>query len=312
MATNGTLLASLQDGQWHSLDKLKEKADESIVPLELQCQHLLTDSKQFEAGPLGLRWKTPQSLLLPEHWLLPTSVTAVVGECLGSTSDSVTRIPLVSEVSISVAETQMSGRGRRGQRWLSPAARNLYFSIRYTHPENASFPEGLSLAVGIAVAKSLRSLCGGVAVKWPNDIYLDGRKLGGVLCELRACADGRYDVVVGVGINVNMHDYDLDLGQPWVSLSHVLGEQDRNDVMRLVLAELLPVLACFAGSGQDYIRTHWQQFDALLGRDVRALMPSGQKALGVGAGIDDRGCFLLDVGSETMVLDSADASLRLV
>ena len=101
---------------------------------------------------------------------------------------------------VCTAEQQTAGRGRRGRQWVSPFASNLYLSLVWEFSQGAAALEGLSLAVGVAVARALAACdVPAVQLKWPNDVLHDGAKLGGILLEMTGDAAGACQVVVGVG-----------------------------------------------------------------------------------------------------------------
>ncbi|MGI9295270.1 MAG: biotin--[acetyl-CoA-carboxylase] ligase, partial [Pseudomonadales bacterium] len=106
---------------------------------------------------------------------------------------------------VCTAEQQSAGRGRRGRQWVSPYARNLYISAVWEYSQGAAVLEGMSLAVGVVVARALKA-CGvaPVQLKWPNDVLHEGAKLGGILLEMTGDAAGACQVVVGIGLNVSM------------------------------------------------------------------------------------------------------------
>ena len=120
------------------------------------------------------------------------------------------------------AEQQSAGRGRRGRQWVSPYGRNLYVSVAWEYQQGAAALEGLSLAVGVGVARALAA-CGlpPVQLKWPNDILYGGAKLGGILLEMTGDAAGACQVVVGVGLNVAMPAVAAHaIEQDWTDVQH--------------------------------------------------------------------------------------------
>jgi len=126
-----------------------------------------------------------------------------------STSDYLKRLERIpgsnTQAQVCITELQSAGRGRRGRRWISPYGSNLYlsFATRVSGARLAS--GGLSLAVSIAVLHALQH-CGvsGLGLKWPNDIYFQGRKLAGILLDLSGESGGPYRVIAGIGINLHM------------------------------------------------------------------------------------------------------------
>src|SRR3546814_7105530 len=100
---------------------------------------------------------------------------------------------------------QTAGRGRRGRSWISPFGANLYLSIAWSWPAWPPELSALSLAIGVACAKVIENHgIADVRLKWPNDLLVDDRKLGGILIEHRGEAGGACRVVVGIGLNLQM------------------------------------------------------------------------------------------------------------
>lgn len=210
--------------------------------------------------------------------------------------------------SVCLAETQTAGRGRRGRGWTSPPGGNLYLSLLWRFPATAPL-DGLSIATGIATARALRTLgASDVRLKWPNDVYHDQRKLGGILLE---SATGLERVVVaGIGLNVAMPDAAHSaIDQPWTDLATVLGQPpSRNRLAALLLDRLLPLHADWPAALPSLARD-WAEFDLLLGRPVQLL--SGERRLhGIARGINDTGALRLATPTGMQRIDSGEVSLR--
>ena len=195
---------------------------------------------------------------------------------------------------ICIAEQQIAGRGRRGNQWLSPKAENIYLSLNWcfeTIPVHLSL---LSLVVGLSIAKALKKI--GLldhGVKWPNDIYWKGLKMGGILIESVASATKKttdLSVVIGIGLNINMPiSAGEKIDQPWVSLSKVLGQQiDRNQLLALLLERLIDDLQGFEQLSLAQFEQQWQQWDVLQGQSVSVLRQHEELA-GVVQGLDTQG-----------------------
>lgn len=210
-----------------------------------------------------------------------------------------------------VAEFQSAGRGRRGRRWVSPAGANLYLSVLRELDAAPRPVEGLSLVVGVAVAKALEFLgVSGVALKWPNDILLDGDKLGGILVEIGAGAAGPWRAVAGIGINVHMSgDAGNRIDQPWVDLAARGVHPGRNRLASRVLAEVIAAWERFAETGFVGFRRDWESRDAVRGRAVELRDASGVIA-GTARGVDADGALLLEVEGTCRRILSGDVSLR--
>ncbi|MEJ2534817.1 MAG: biotin--[acetyl-CoA-carboxylase] ligase [Gammaproteobacteria bacterium] len=196
------------------------------------------------------------------------------------------------------AEHQGGGRGRRERRWHSPFARNLYLSVGWHYDRPPADLASLSLAVAVTVAEALESAgLPTVALKWPNDLLLDERKVGGMLVESRQ-GRGGCRVVVGVGINVRMGDDPgaAEIDQPWTDLANHDPQVSRNAVAAILLEGLLPALAGFEDTGFFPFRDRWSARDALRGRRV-TLYREGEAISGRAVGLGPGGGLLLDTGA---------------
>jgi len=214
---------------------------------------------------------------------------------------------------VCTAERQSAGRGRRGRPWVSPFARNLYLSVVWEYAQGAAALEGLSLAVGVALARALQR-CGveAVKLKWPNDLLHNGAKLGGVLLEMSGDAAGPCQVVVGIGLNVAMPDTaGAGIDQAWTDVARASGGANisRNRLLGLVLDELLPALAAFERDGFSAWRDAWQGLDAFAGQQV--ILHSGERRVaGIARGVDERGALLLETATGIQPVFGGEISLR--
>ncbi len=212
-----------------------------------------------------------------------------------------------------VAETQTAGRGRRGRPWVSPFGANLYLSVLRTLSTVPESLQGLSLAVGVAVARALRSFdVQGVALKWPNDIQLDGKKLGGILLEMSGASGGPWRIVSGIGINVHMPgDAGAKIDQPWTDLASHGAHPGRNRLAARVLAEVIMAGEQFVEAGFEAFRRDWELLDSLRDREVELHDGSGSRC-GTARGVDATGALLLEVDGRRKRVVSGDISLRVV
>jgi BirA family biotin operon repressor/biotin-[acetyl-CoA-carboxylase] ligase len=214
---------------------------------------------------------------------------------------------------VCLAEAQSSGRGRRGRRWTSPFGRNIYLSLDWCFSGGAARLQGLSLAAGVAVAEALAALgYPAVGLKWPNDLLVDGAKLGGILVEMSGDAAGVCHVVLGVGINVAMPaDSAADIDQSWTDLCTLRPGivPSRNAVAASLVNALLPLLANYEQAGFASWRERWLRRDALAGCAV--VVGNGDRALsGTARGVDERGALLLDTDTGRQALLGGELSLR--
>jgi type III pantothenate kinase len=170
---------------------------------------------------------------------------------------------------------------------------------------------GLPLAVGVALAEALGSQAVRVQLKWPNDILRDGKKLGGVLIATAADAEpGAYWCVIGIGINLTVPDQlETEIGHP-VADAPWLAQQDRNQLMAVILDHLEPMLHTFERDGMVAFVARWNKYDAYQNQIVQ-IMDQGQMLhLGRALGIDDMGRLLMDTEQGRIAVLAGDVSLR--
>ena len=216
-------------------------------------------------------------------------------------------------VHVCVAETQTAGRGRRGRAWVSPGGANLYLSVLRTFAAVPESLQGLSLAVGVAVARAMKSLdVQGIALKWPNDILLGGVKLGGILLEMSGRSRAPWRVVTGIGINVDMPaDAGANIDQPWTDLAAHGAHPGRNRLASRVLSEVILAQEQFVEAGFEAFRRDWELLDAVRDREVE-LHDASSRRLGTARGVDAGGALLLEVQGRCERVVSGDISLRVV
>lgn len=209
-----------------------------------------------------------------------------------------------------VADEQTAGRGRRGRNWQSTPADSLTFSLLWRFSCRAERLAGLSLAVGVAVARALNGLgARELGLKWPNDILVAGQaKLGGILIELQG---GRDSTAAIIGIGLNLRVPTADVGQPVAGLADALTVlPDRHGLLAALLRELAAVLDLFASQGFAALREEWQAQHAWQGRPIRLLADGVEQAAGTCLGADDDGALLLDTPAGVIRHWSGELSLR--
>jgi len=213
-----------------------------------------------------------------------------------------------------VAEQQLSGRGRRGRKWVSPYGCNIYCSTIWQFQNGAVALEGLSLAVGVAVARALKAMgVSDIKMKWPNDVVWKERKLAGILLEMAGDAAGHCQVVIGIGINVSMAGSVVDavIDQPWADVNTAAGiPVSRNRLLASLLSELLPALAEFEAKGFAAFQAAWQVMDMMLGRSVSVHL--GERiVIGTAAGVGENGALAVDTDLGRQWFHGGEVSLRL-
>ena len=229
---------------------------------------------------------------------------------VNSTNDEVKAKEIAPYVCL--AETQSSGRGRRGRSWISPYGSNIYLSLVWEFEDMASSLDGLSLCVGIAVARAINKLAGiKVGLKWPNDLVYQQKKLAGILLELEGEMSGPMRVIIGIGVNVAMTRIDGSaIEQSWVSLSEISDEEiSRNKLTAQLLTELAKVLPVFQAKGFAGFREHWQELDAIAGSEV-LLSLANRNVQGCALGVSDSGELLIASESGIQAFRGGEVSVR--
>jgi len=194
-----------------------------------------------------------------------------------------------------LAENQTAGRGRRGKTWVSPFAANIYMSLVWSFEQGAESLQGLSLAVGVGVRRALIDLgLQDVQLKWPNDIYIDGKKLGGILLEIIGDPGGHCTVVVGIGLNVAMPPLaGKKIDQAWTDVeSQAPSPISRNELTATLIMKLFDLLKDFQGVGFQAYRDEWQEADLL--RNLPGTVRTVKAAIsGIVLGVDSSGALQL-------------------
>lgn len=213
------------------------------------------------------------------------------------------------------AEAQTAGRGRRGRAWQSGIGSTLTFSLLWRFAQGARELAGLSLAVGIALARALRAAGAGDAkLKWPNDVILPGGKLAGILIEMQGDVLGPSVAVIGIGVNVRSDPrVQVAVEQAVADLETAAGMAvDRNVLLARLLNELDAVLEQFSIGGFAPLREEWQALHAYQNRPVRLLLPDDSEATGVATGVADDGVLLLKTAQGVTRYHSGEVSLRAI
>jgi len=208
-----------------------------------------------------------------------------------------------------LAEVQTSGRGRLGRQWQSPFGQNIALSLGWQFSGGAAALEGLSLAVGLALTQALADLgVQQVQVKWPNDLLVDGKKLAGILLEMRGDTTGPCHVVIGIGLNVHLtHDDAID--QPWVSLTQLGYRLSRNNIVAHILLRLSQHLHRFVQYGFTALRDEWQQHHYYQDQKVQLLLP-GRSVEGICRGVNLAGALIMEHDGVVKAYSGGEISLR--
>lgn len=224
--------------------------------------------------------------------------------------------PPFGSADVCIAESQRAGRGRRGRPWVSPPGTSIALSMGWAFHKSGRELPALSLAVGVAVVRALgRAGAGGVMLKWPNDIWYRDRKIGGILLESRAEAEGPAFIVIGIGINVTLSEEERRaLAQGGVHAAALADAcqslPSRNQVAGAILDELFGMLVQFERDGITPFLAAWAELDALRDRASRVLL--GERwVVGRARGVDGEGALLLEIDGQMRKFNFGEVSLRL-
>lgn len=217
----------------------------------------------------------------------------------------------LSNGSVCLAEAQTAGRGRLGRRWVSPYGASMYLSMHWTFPAGYQTIGGLSLAVGVAIINALKKI--GVAdakLKWPNDIYVLGKKLAGVLIEVEGQIGAACHCIIGIGINVKLPQTNLPIDQPYIDINSVITKEvDRNEFAAVLIDELLSTLTLFESKGLAPFVAQWRAADVYANQTINLII--GQTVTsGIARGISDNGALLVETDIGIRAFQGGEISVR--
>jgi BirA family transcriptional regulator, biotin operon repressor / biotin---[acetyl-CoA-carboxylase] ligase len=192
-----------------------------------------------------------------------------------------------------ITEHQTAGRGRRGRRWHSERGQGLTFSLAARVRRAPRELAALSLVAGVAATRALRALgVARAALKWPNDLVVDGAKLGGILVETRALGEAS-KAVIGIGINLRgAEELSARVRRRVASLDQFIVPSAEATVAAIA-AELLKSLRAFEARGLEAVRADWESLDAHAGQRLRVRLADGRSITGVAAGLAADGALQL-------------------
>ena len=295
------LLRLLADGEIHSGQALAARLGISRAAV---CDHVRSIERLglrvFRFRGRGYQIAEPPDLLDGERLtalLNRAFAVEILDECPSTNGVLLERARRDGPDALALAcEHQTAGRGRRGKRWESGIGTDLTFSVLWRFRRGAGALSGLSLAVGVALVRALARLGHeGVQLKWPNDLHLHGRKLGGILIEVTGDRLGPCAVVVGIGLNVRWSPARTDaVDQPATGLSeNDVGVPSRTKLLAGLLVELRSALEQFARAGFAPFRAEWLRYHAWQGRQVTLRVAEGTVADGEAVGVGEDGALLL-------------------
>ena len=213
---------------------------------------------------------------------------------------------------VCMAESQTSGRGRRGNNWQSTPYKNIMLSVSWSFDHWPATITGLGLAVGLVIAEYLNNQLGVKAkIKWPNDILVDNHKIGGILVDVSGESSGCCNVVIGLGLNVNQENWSSEVAYQWVDLASLGVAIERNELAADLISVLVAMLSRYEEAGFTPMTERWNVMNGYAGQIVRVGTGS-QAFVGRMQGVDENGALLIDVGGEIKRVDDSSLSVRLV
>lgn len=321
------VFSDLSDGQFHSGEDLARALGVSRSAIWKAVKSLRDLGATLHAvRNRGYRLAKASELLAAER--IQGKLSRGVRECVrslevawsvGSTNTELLSRPNppngASEVIL--AEYQTAGRGRRGRAWLAPPGGAICMSLSWTFRDVPADLSALGLVVGVCELRALRELgVTGTKLKWPNDVLVDERKLGGILIELRAESGGPACVVIGIGLNVALGAPLLakiaEAGNAATDLVAAgLAEPSRNAVAGALVDSCIRGLLDFERDGLRPFIEDWRDADALRGRMVDVRGAVGEVTRGLARGVDLHGALLVETADEGLKkFVSGDVSVR--
>jgi len=308
------LVDILSDGEFHSGEQLGETLGMSRAAINKHIQTLKSWGLDvFTVTGKGYSLSAPIQLLDEQLILsLVKQGNVSVIPVIDSTNQYLLeRMNELASGAACIAEYQQAGRGRRGRQWFSPFGANLYMSMYWRLEQGPAAAMGLSLVIGIIMAETLRSSgASDVRVKWPNDIYLNDRKLAGILVELTGKTGDAAQIVMGAGINLAMRSADAaQINQGWINLQEAGVTVNRNELAARLINSLRDALPLFEQEGLTPFIERWAALDNFINRPVKLLI--GEREVhGIARGVDSQGGLLLEQEGEIKSWVGGEISLR--
>lgn len=308
------LVDILSDGEFHSGEQLGETLGMSRAAINKHIQTLKSWGLDvYTVTGKGYSLSAPIQLLDEQAILsrVKQGNVSVIPVIDSTNQYLLERMHELQSGAACIAEYQQAGRGRRGRQWFSPFGANLYMSMYWRLDQGPAAAMGLSLVIGIIMAETLHALgATDVRVKWPNDIYLNDRKLAGILVELTGKTGDAAHIVMGAGINLAMRSADASqINQGWINLQEAGVTVNRNELAASLINSLRDALPMFEQEGLAPFVTRWAAFDNFINRPVKLLI--GEREVhGIARGVDSQGGLLLEQDGEIKSWVGGEISLR--
>ena len=270
----------------------------------------------------GYKLKDAPDLLLPSEIQIGLD-TKIIGKemhylpSIDSTNHKAKALAYhgAADGAIVVAEEQTGGKGRLERNFYSPRGKGIWFSIIMRPKFLPHDAPKCTLMAAVAVAEAMNRFNLKAAIKWPNDIMFDGRKLVGILTEITAEMGKITYVVIGIGINVNINreEFPKELQNVAASLSEINGgEISRVKFLRAVLEEFDKLYGEINDSGFDGVINRWKKYNITLGKNIRVISAGDGGAIFTGKAVDLNadGALIVETGNELRTVYAGDVSIR--
>ena len=230
-------------------------------------------------------------------------------EELESTNDYLIEFANLNEYSLCVAESQTKGRGRNLKRWQSPKYENIYMSLSFSSNHQLKNFSSFSLVSALAVHNVLMRQNIFTEIKWPNDIYLNKKKIGGILIETLTKGEENL-IVVGIGLNVFMKN-NIEIERDWTSLKLEFEniEIDRNKIISEIANEVLLLKSNFEKKGFDDFVKDFNKLNFL--RDKKVFLSNLINKEGTALDINSDGSLNVRIGNQIKKISSGEVSINI-
>ncbi|MCH2190168.1 MAG: biotin--[acetyl-CoA-carboxylase] ligase [Gammaproteobacteria bacterium] len=293
----------------------------SRVAVQKKMQSLVENGMPINASP-GVGYRLEEGVILLdaariESLFIPTVAEKVrsieVMQSIESTNNYLLGQNFCNAGSrVCMAESQTSGRGRRGNDWMSTPYQNIMLSVSWSFDHWPSTITGLGLAVGLMVAEYLASHHKvNAKIKWPNDILVNNKKLAGILVDVAGESSGACNIVIGLGLNVNQANWSTEIGYDWVDLKSLGVTIDRNVLAADLISILVAMLSSYGKTGFSPLVSRWNSLSSYGGKNV--VVSIGDDSFsGKMQGVDESGALLICVDGEVVRIEDSTARIRMV
>ncbi len=211
-----------------------------------------------------------------------------------------------------LAEKQTSGRGRGKNKWVSPKGKNIYLSLGFNSTLKLLELEALSLSVAVVISKKLNELTNKkIYIKWPNDLFIEEKKVGGILIESISQKNKTIKVVIGVGINISMSKTEgEEIDQKWESLeAFLIKDINRNNILGSILETLIKLINNYETRGFRFYKRDFENLNILHLKKCIASTDK-YKLTGIVKGVTDKGELIFETNENTILLKYGEVTLR--